>query len=157
VNENLVERLRVWVLEIRRGNGPLDAPIFAVERDEKLIEESKCYGNHVEPYAHNDEENVEGESEEESEDIYVAGTIEPEARNDAPDNHPKVGGKTIWVSTLPLRLPTRSVAWLVGSAMLLMISALRLPRTKQRSFHTPKRGLRFPRRFRHVESPSTML
>jgi hypothetical protein len=95
VNKNLVERLRVWVLEIRRGNGPLVAPMFAVERDEKLIEESKCYGNHVEPYAHNDEESVEGESEEESEDIYVAGTNEAEARNDAPNNHPKVGGKTV--------------------------------------------------------------
>jgi hypothetical protein len=95
VNKDLVERHRVWVLETRRVNGPLVAPMFAVERDEKLIEESKCYGNHVEPYAHNEEESVEGESEEESEDIYVAGTSEAEARNDAPDNYPKVGGKTV--------------------------------------------------------------
>jgi hypothetical protein len=76
-------------------NGPLVAPMFAVDRDEKLIEESKCYGNHVEPYAHNREEIVAGESEEESEDIYLAGTNEAEARNDAFENHPKVGGKTV--------------------------------------------------------------
>jgi hypothetical protein len=84
--------------------------MFAVERDEKLIEESKCYGNHVEPYAYNEEESVEGESDEESEDIYLAGTNETEAINTAPDNHPKVGGKKSWGSALSLRLPTRSVA-----------------------------------------------
>jgi hypothetical protein len=38
VKKDLVERHRVWVLEILRGNGPLVAPMFATERDEKRIE-----------------------------------------------------------------------------------------------------------------------
>jgi hypothetical protein len=81
VKKNLVERLPVRVLEIGRGNGPIVVPMFAVERDEKLIEESKFCGNYVEPHSHNDEESVEDGSEEESEDSYLAGPTVAEARN----------------------------------------------------------------------------
>jgi hypothetical protein len=95
MNRNLVERLRVWVLEILRGSGPLVAPMFAVERDEKLIEQSKFDENHAEPCARNGEESVECESGEESEEVYVAGTNEAEGMKDTPENHPKVGGKTV--------------------------------------------------------------
>jgi hypothetical protein len=95
VKNDLVERHRVWVLEILRGNSPFVAPMFATERDKKRIEEPKRYENHVEPYADNEEESAEGDSEQESEVIYVAGTKEAEARNDTLDNHPKVVGKTV--------------------------------------------------------------
>jgi hypothetical protein len=103
LKRRLQERLRVWSMEIGRGNGPLAAPMFAVACDEQLLDVAKARARRA---AHDSDDDAEAmveggdsDSEEESEDVArqdVAAAPLAEARKDTSDKRPKVAGKTLW-------------------------------------------------------------
>ncbi len=103
LKRRLQERLHVWSMEIRGGNGPLATPIFAVAYDERLLDAAKDLARRAVRDSDDDAEAmVEGgdsDSGEGSEDVArqdVSATPVAEGRKDTPDTRPKFAGKTLW-------------------------------------------------------------